>query len=78
MSTPIDTRTDILRVLDRAAPYALPEARLAEEFPQLSGADLAEHLGWLLDQRLAGRMTDRLGATKWFIKEAGQTALRAL
>lgn len=78
MQTPIETRTDLLRVLDRAAPYALPEARLAEEFPALAAADLAEHLGWLLDQRLAGRLEDRLGAVKWFIKEAGQTALRSL
>jgi len=78
MQSPFEIRTDLLRVLDRAAPYALPEPRLADEFPALAAADLAEHLGWLLDQRLAGRLTDRLGGVKWFIKEAGQTALRSL
>lgn len=78
MKSPLETRTDILRVLDRIAPYALPAARLAEEFPGLHAVDLAEHLGWLLDQRLVGKLTDPLGGTKWHVKEAGQIALRAL
>lgn len=78
MKSPLDTRTDILRVLDRVAPYALPAARLAEEFPHLSGLDLAEHLGWLLDQRLVGRLSCPLGGWKWHIKEAGTITLRSL
>ena len=78
-------RTAVLRVLDRARPYALPASSLLDEVnqrvrPPVRAGELADTLGWLADQEMAGSRPDALApedaeARKWFIKEAGQNAL---
>lgn len=87
MTKPLTIRLTILRVLDAARPYALPHETLVQEVnrlvrPALTAEQLQEHLSWLLDQTMVEFLADNLApddvtARKWFIKEAGQAALKA-
>ncbi len=83
---PITIRQTLLRLLAYSKPHPLPAETLLSEVnrlvrPALTAEELHTHLSWLLDRSLVGFMPDELAPdsfeeTKWFIKEAGLTALQ--
>lgn len=83
MNTPLLLRRALLRLLEAYSPHSAPVNVLLEgintEAPRpLNEADLAEHLGWLKDQRLADVLNDPLdpASARWVITKTGLAALR--
>ena len=78
-----ECRQAILRILEEAAPYALPEEQLliglnARVRPPLGISDLVVHLGWLWEQRMIQKLDGKYGdkIARWLVTEAGQAELR--
>jgi len=76
-------RRTILEKLERAEPYALPEATLQGEVnanlrPPLAQAEFDDALLWLQGNRFVATLADDLDPdlVKWLITESGKTLLR--
>jgi hypothetical protein len=76
-----ECRQTALTILDRAAPYALPEESFrlslnAALRPPCGDAETDETLDWLKSRGLVAQMELGLGAIGWLITEAGKAELR--
>lgn len=77
-------RTRILEVLNRCAPYALPESAFLTELnirlrPPARDTDFLSQLKALHKRHLVAYIVDEVsGERKWLITEAGLTAVRRL
>lgn len=84
--SPLTIRITILRVLANAKPYAVPFETLLAEVnrlvrPELTSEMLLVHVRKLLDAVMIDFLSDDLdkdneAARRWFIKEAGEAALK--
>ncbi len=84
--SPLSIRLTILRALANVKPYALPFEMLLGEVnrlvrPVLTPEALTVQLRALLDQNMINYLADDLDsenedARRWFIREAGEAALR--
>lgn len=76
-------RREILIVLERAEPYALPAETLRTEVtsrvrPEPNDEAWEDAIGWLESKKFIEKMADHFDETKskWLITEAGKTLLR--
>lgn len=83
MSTPLQIRLRILRVLEAYSPNSAPTSALLDgvnvELPRkLALEQLGQELVWLLDQQMVEKISDPLDAdaARWVITRVGLGVLR--
>jgi hypothetical protein len=77
----VECRRTVLEILDRAAPYAPPEASVrlsvnAALRPPCGEAEFDETVDWLKSRGFVDQMELGLGAVGWLITESGKAELR--
>ncbi len=83
MSRTVDCRKHLLKILERAMPYALPEDSLLASLnvavrPPCGQAEFDEHIVWLKSHGMIAAMEGQMGddLARWLITESGQAELR--
>ena len=83
MTTPMQLRTRILRVLETYSPSSAPLPAISDfvnsDLPRkVEVPELREHLSWLLEKEMVARVGEALDddATRWVITRVGLGALR--